>query len=393
MRSRRFGVFVISLLVIVLLVLLLLAVTLDTDSKTPYNSHGTSSQGLKALYLLFDERQLPVDRWDKGWGSFPKGKDQLLILTEPTGFIPKGDQHRLEMWIKEGNTLALFASPNNELAAEWGFSVSPSGNGEQQGKIPMQHRSSLWEKNIKTLYYPEGNRLVNEQGKVWKDQGNMGRLAERNWGKGKVIYVPEPDFMTNKMIRQGDNLAFALHLATEGKKGIWFGDRLRELSDEETSEGKSASLLNWIDPNGWLILMLLTIAVLLWLYGKGRRFGRPLPDRDLEPPFADEYVKAMGSLYQRANLKSESLHIQWQGLLRIASKRWGLGIGVTEETLINHSKRYLAPEVADQMEALSQTIHRLPEHLSGKQFMQLSQEIYQIREEILAWHTHQSTLN
>ncbi|SDX17234.1 protein of unknown function [Marininema mesophilum] len=394
MKQRKYGKIGVLLILLLLIVPLIFVFTLESNTNTPYNSHGTSHHGLKALYLLLEKRGHSVGRWEEGWRAFPKGTGQLLILTEPSDITSAKDVHRLEKWIKRGNTLALFANPENTLGAEWGFEALSRTDRRTglKGKVRMQPRSSAWQKNIDSFYFPEGNRLLSKQGSTWADQDNQLRIADRKLGQGFIVYVPEKNFFTNQTIQKEDNLAFALDLASKGKKRIWFGDSLRQTVGI-TDNKEKASIFNWVSRDGWLFVTLLGCGFLLWLYMKGKRFGNPKPDSITEPPFADEYVKAMGSLYREMNLGRDSLLVQWRGLLRQAAMEWGLGMTATEEAIFNQGKRFLSPEGVKRLETLKQRMNHLPTRLSGKQFIHLSQEIHQMREEILAWKTQPLTQN
>ncbi|PTM58869.1 DUF4350 domain-containing protein [Desmospora activa] len=382
---------------IVVLIALLAAGTLFLSSWLPaeeprYSSTNAQSDGTKALYLLLQERNVPVARWRDSWEQLPHSNGHVLFLLEPDRWIyTEKDKESLLEWVESGNTLVLLSHPLDTLASQLGFSAI---DGIRDASMPMEVSDEVWLQDMKELYFPRDRRLRNETelDQVWRDQNDSARIGRLTSGQGNIYYIPEPALWTNAYIEQGDNLALALYLTslTEGEGKVWFDESLRDqrwnpsfLMDEAEEPPAYSDLIP--TGAGWLLLQGVFLFI-LWLYLKGKRFAAPRWETVREVRRGEECVYAMGSLYQWANLNKEALAIQQRALFRETATLLGLSRRADAEEISERVSVLVDPALAERYRLLQQVVNRSVK-LTGKELVKWSREIQDLREEMKQWKT------
>ena len=125
------------------------------------------------------------------------------------------------------------------------------------------------------------------------DKGAL--LIDYSYGLGKVVILSDPYMVSNGGIRLNDNLQLALNLITAEDGLIAF---------DEYHQGKGVtqnSLAAYFSGTPVLLIAAqIGLLVLLVLWTKGRRFGRPLPLPQVDRRSSLEFVASMAELQQRA---------------------------------------------------------------------------------------------
>ena len=125
--------------------------------------------------------------------------------------------------------------------------------------------------------------------------GKGALLIDYSYGSGKVVLLSDPYMVSNGGIRLNDNLQLALNVITAEDGLIAF---------DEYHQGKGATQNSFAAYfSGTPVLLIaaqLGLLVLLILWTKGRRFGRPLPLPQVDRRSSLEFVASMAELQQRA---------------------------------------------------------------------------------------------
>ena len=120
-------------------------------------------------------------------------------------------------------------------------------------------------------------------------------LIDFAYGSGTVTILSDPYIIANGGIRLNDNLQLAVNLLTTGGGLIAF---------DEYHHGKGLTQNNFAgyfaDTPVLLIAAQVGLVVLLMLWTRGRRFGRPLPLTQVDRRSSLEFVASMAELQQRA---------------------------------------------------------------------------------------------
>jgi hypothetical protein len=125
------------------------------------------------------------------------------------------------------------------------------------------------------------------------DKGAL--LIDYSYGQGKVVLLSDPYVVSNGGIRLNDNLQLALNVLTAEEGLIAF---------DEYHHGKGTRQNTFAGYFAGTPVLLVAaqigLLVLLVLWTKGRRFGRPLPLPQVDRRSSLEFVASMAELQQRA---------------------------------------------------------------------------------------------
>ena len=125
------------------------------------------------------------------------------------------------------------------------------------------------------------------------DKGAL--LLDYSYGLGKVVILSDPYIVSNGGIKLNDNLQLALNILTAEDGLIAFDEY------HQGKGGRQNSLAGYF--SGTPVLLIagqISLLVLLVLWTKGRRFGRPLPLTQVDRRSSLEFVASMAELQQRA---------------------------------------------------------------------------------------------
>ena len=125
------------------------------------------------------------------------------------------------------------------------------------------------------------------------DKGAL--LIDYTYGSGHVVILSDPYLVSNGGIKLNDNLQLALNVLTASDGLIAF---------DEYHQGKGAVQNNFAGYfEGTPVLLIagqVGLLVLLVLWTRGKRFGRPLPLPQVDRRSSLEFVASMAELQQRA---------------------------------------------------------------------------------------------
>ncbi|TXK80993.1 hypothetical protein [Paenibacillus sp. N3.4] len=149
-------------------------------------------------------------------------------------------------------------------------------------------------------------------------QDERGVLASRYLeGTGSITVVLTPNWMLNGTIDKESHFELIWPLFAKSWDAVWV---------DETHHGlvKKPGLLA-IYPV-WLVFasVQLGLALLLWLWLRGKRFGPVYTPRAWTVRRGDEGLQAVAAWYERLGYREEALAHQQQLLRQLLQQRWGL---------------------------------------------------------------------
>lgn len=349
------------------------------SNRSTYNSGPT---GIRAFYQTLEESGQPVSRWRKNHVELGKrpGRDLLVVvgplqtsqLGESTTSLQSMEEvDALRQWVGRGGRVLLisrtldldFNGPKIRMKGQVEknssagidqasdhvdprsdrFIVQPTRltrglkglalstfasrlqfsplqvNGDDSGnpapKITASGRKPPPEKsNAVTdpfLYAPV----------VHLEDGDGAILVDFKYGEGRVVLLSDPFVVANNGIARGANLDLAFNLIRELTEDP-SGTRRQILFDEyhHGFRDDPSSLFAYFRGTPWPMMTLQVLLLgLLILYGKSRRFSRPLPLPSINRQSALEFVGSMASLQQRAgarDLAIENIYHRFHQRLR-----------------------------------------------------------------------------
>ena len=149
------------------------------------------------------------------------------------------------------------------------------------------------------------------------DKGAL--LVDYPYGSGEVVILSDPYIVSNGGIRLNDNLQLALNILTSGDGVIAF---------DEYHQGKGATQSSFAGYfSGTPVLLIAAqvgLLVLLVLWTRGRRFGRPLPLPQVDRRSSLEFVASMAELQQRARAFDLAIENVYTRTRRVLARHAGV---------------------------------------------------------------------
>ncbi|MCD1261110.1 DUF4350 domain-containing protein [Paenibacillus athensensis] len=318
--------------------------------RPPYLSFSADVDGTKAWRELLSRKQARVKEWRLDWEKLPAGSGSALVAVEPDALSDE-DLEAATRWVEQGNDLLLFAEQPVNGLADWlqtDSEAAPesdmepeldSGSGSgTSGQIAKKDT----EQGIVPIYSGEGAsgegsgytglvtttaRLLPIDGAEALLRDAYGVLASRiPLGDGSVTVVLLPQWLTNSQLAEHSHFELVWPLFAKSSATVWIDERHHGFAASERPG------LLAVYP-AWLVLpsALLALALLLWLWQQGKRFGPVHTPRAWTVRRGDETLLAVARWYERLGSREEALAHYQQQLRRLLAERWGLSLTASPE--------------------------------------------------------------
>jgi hypothetical protein len=313
--------------------------------------------GMKALYLLLQQAGFAAERLRHPLTTL--GDVQGLLVLAPSGLrqpCTEDECAAVQTWLKPGNVLLLLTGDPGPDPTTTAFGVDAT-NLSQESTPPTVAA------NVQPVAVLGGVTSLAVNSFVRLDLENSSAallpLCGDAWGtvlaiarseQGGLIYVcSDAGLFSNDRLDQGDNSVLAVNLAGLAPNG-------RVIFDEyHQGYGERPSLLAylWQSPRRWASLQL-ALALLLFLFSAGARFGRVVP----EPPKVRrrdpaEYVRSMAGIFQSARATQQALRIIRDQVLGDIALSLGLPRQASASQVgaaLGALRRQLEPEVRETLQ-------------------------------------------
>ena len=352
-----------------------------------YVSFSPDLDGTKAWRELLVQRQSQVKEWRLTWRDLPDQGNQLLVAVQPIG-ITDEERAALFSWLEQGNDMFLF----HHTPEGWDrFALEGSERGEEQEQGREQGREQGEEQSdaLRSIY--KGDRTADEELAAevltqyrlaadteqqdvlfTDDQGILG--SRMKIGAGSLTVVLAPDWLVNDSIVQHSHFELVWSLFDKRWDAVWI---------DETHHGyqQKPGLLA-VYP-AWLVLasVQLGIALLLWLWLRGKRFGPVYTPRAWTVRRGDETLQAVAGWYERLGYRAEALIHQQQLLRQLLYEHWGLSPSASTAQAAQLARsRWPEAQVARLVRLLELSPPalpgaRTPSHVHAKTFLELTREM------------------
>lgn len=158
-------------------------------------------------------------------------------------------------------------------------------------------------------------------------------LLDYLYGKGRIVLLSDPFIVANAGIGLNDNLQLAINLLATSEGLIAF---------DEFHQGRAATHNPFVSYfQGTPVLAIcgqLVLLILLVLWTRGRRFGRPLPLPHIDRRSSLEFVASMAELQQRARAFDLAIENVYSRTRRVLTRYAGVDY--------NSSRKEIATRVA-----------------------------------------------
>jgi len=290
--------------------------------------NGTGPNGAKALVLLL-RRYGAVVTIDRGVPG--PGVGAALVLSDQ---LDDARRSMLPGWVAAGGHLVV-ADPRSPLqlgAATDATSLFSSHDLTPRGPCPALGLSDVDQLAVGPsllLRLPPGAKTTGCYGYTLGDGERAWFVLSAPVGRGSVVALAGAGVWTNSLVGTDDNAALAVDLLAPAA-----GTRVDVLVASLAGSGHR-STLDLLSPRlkSSLLEILVALAALAWW--KGRRFGRPVPERGVVSIAGSELVIAVGDLLARTGSRNAAAQQLRQGTRAWLGERLGIG------------RRATADEVAD----------------------------------------------
>ena len=184
-------------------------------------------------------------------------------------------------------------SPQASATPVQGFPTSEDEEFEASTPEPVEEETEAEPTPTPVAVYEAGTMAPAPV--VHLNYSNGALLVDYPVGQGRIILLSDPYIFSNGGISLRDNLQLAINMLTSGGGLIAF---------DEYHQGKAATqnaLVTYFAGTPVVpILGQLTLLILVLLWTRGRRFGRPLPLAQVDRRSSLEFVASMAEVQQRA---------------------------------------------------------------------------------------------
>ena len=313
-------------------------------NRSTYHSGPT---GVRALHDFLNESGYKVIRWRETPQKLLTGPGKLVKTFAVVGDLKvrftDAEQNALSSWVAAGGHLVVIdRNPEQDASSAkpgaWNVTikrfefptldVNPADSKQMTDKVvalqPVQ--PTMLTRNVESVLpsrfasrlniepVPAGNEHPDETTDLDEDtpppeqstsisvapvvhmvdeKGAL--LIDFAYGSGRVAILTDPYIVSNGGVRLNDNLQLAVNLLTAGDGLIAF---------DEYHHGKGLTQSNFAGYFAGTPVLLIAaqvgLLVLLMLWTRGRRFGRPLPLTQVDRRSSLEFVASMAELQQRA---------------------------------------------------------------------------------------------
>jgi len=267
----------------------------------PSSSYATAGDGAAAYADLLGRQGHPVQRVRSGLDQAPLQAGSTLVVLDPQPF-QDAESAALERFVRSGGRLVLGGQETapvlRKLLPE-GPVWSPEGMGRATPLVPAPEVGGIgtvrasgegsWNSVGSALPILAGP--TSDSGPS-SDSGAQILAAVAVVGEGRVVLVADAAIFQNRLLGEDDNAAFAVAAVGPRGRPVAFAEGTHGYGN---SEGLAAVPSRW----RWAIVGLL-LAVLVWMWSRGKRFGPAEETTRSLPPPRMAYVDAVAASVVRA---------------------------------------------------------------------------------------------
>jgi hypothetical protein len=317
-----------------LLFVAVLAASPNQDA-TPFAPDSTSPTGTKALVQLLQSFGANLDVTTD---QPPTSADIALALPNT---VPEERGDALRAWVGQGHTLVV-ADPESPLSAPPATGVSVVTSPVLQGDCDVSALARVGALGVeddngsspisgRLFPVPQGATACYTQKPFSFGPSNDDRreavLVVEPMGRGQIVSLGVPSIWTNQGLGDQDNAALATALLAP-RQGTQVA--VLQLPSGTVAHTTLSSL---ISIGVKLAFLQLVLALIVYLFFRGRRLGKPIVEEQPVQIPGSELVSAVGNLLQQTRSPDRAAVLLRADLRRRLGERLGLPVGTSPEVL------------------------------------------------------------
>ena len=308
-----------------------------------YTSYSAGEHGTKALYMVLGKLGYEVKRLRMSHLTEMRSGGLAIALAPDQPVLDEAYAEELLDWTRSGNVL-IFApgEPDDQLAEALGIQLD-QGQPSEVHIAPFELTDLS--AGIKSLAVESGDRISTRRADAVQHFGDDagGVMISLREGDGTAIVLSDPYLLTNVGLPESDNLKLLVNILLS-----YVGDRKTVYFDEyHHGFGRQPSVLHLLKGTslGWALLQV-AAAMILLLYSRSQRFGRPVPVFSEEHRSSLEYVTSLANIYQSAGASDTALSILYERLSR--SVKYSTPKGNIEELMDDFKRKMAEGKVSEE---------------------------------------------
>ena len=297
---------------IMLIALVVAAIAVMIVNKPGYedtrcNTYNPYPKGIKALFLLLKETGIDAVRYENDMKKL-EGEKGALVIINPAEMIGENEAKSIKEWVKKGNKLVCF---NNDrdiyyLLNEFGLSMEFRKKNENLPYTLNGFDEKVNKLDIKTDRCYEYEKK-NKKGEKEEDAPVYKEILTVNGEKimvscklkdGTALFSSDPAMLTNEYLKNEDNQVFIYNIFKGMKSKVYFDEYHNGYNIEKDPFDEITDT-----PAFWAVFLQVLAAVLLFLYFRGRRLGKPVPMVLQRRRSSIEFVRSLANLYRMAGAR------------------------------------------------------------------------------------------
>jgi len=307
-------------------------------SDEPFDPDGVGPLGLRGLVETLDRNDVFIDV------SLEPPVDTSTTLFVPVDRLSTSRREALLAWVADGGRLVVAdaGSPLHELSA------TPAGFVDTIGATTRDPACDLLPDVADVTHAAWiGFEVPDEARDVCFPLGeDHAWLVSTPHGRGEIVALGSAEVFTNGLLDADDHAVLAAALLAPAP-----GDRVQVVPRPELGEGET-TLLDLVAPQVWHGLGALLAAVVVAALARGRRLGRPVPER-LPPVLPSiELTNSLAHLLQRAGRPDAAAERLRSDARAIVATAVGLPIDSDPARLADAAEGRLGVAAADARLAL-----------------------------------------
>lgn len=306
----------------------------DNSARGYPSSYSPKPDGALAAYLLLDKLGYPVRRWESKPEELKNlSPDSVLILAEPTVMALPEERNAIAEFVKRGGRV-LFCGPFQSV-----FLPLPETLAVNSGELPFPARlpsGFTRDANVIRIARQADWKEANDRLQVLYGGDKQPVVVLSHLGKGEVIWWASGSPLTNKGLKEDQNLQLFLNVVSDSE-GL-----PRPVYWDEYFHGQQGGLWSYIvqTPVPWGMWQLL-LAALIALFTYSRRSG-PIVSPRIQPRLSPlEFVDTMGELYRRAGATEVAIDVPYKRLRLQLARKLGEPITTSDAALAQTAARRL----------------------------------------------------
>lgn len=371
-----------------LVALLLIGGSLTTEVTDPNPDLRASSfvndrAGLRALYLVLEESGIDVTRRLEAVTPDTPA-DRTVVMAAPTDPVLDTEIDDLLAWVGAGGRLVVVDQPPappfhpvytaDLLAAVGLHSVRGplTGGTSNEGlsyALPRNYDAFRWQARLRLEPVdpehkepgtrPRDARAGDPESLVAPNGDVLAARIRFGQSGGEVVVVSDSRAFDNVSLGDADNALLAVDLVTGGDgRGakVEFDEFHHGFRPDGQRGGEVAAVLRVLTGT-WpgRAVLLLGLAWLVWILGRGVRFGAADREPRRRRRALTEHTAALGDIFRIARSRRLSLQLLGRGARRVVGPRAGLSTHLPPEEFDRRLARSSAPGAAELARALTAT--------------------------------------